>query len=78
MMNQQLFHSLEESEQLTARMLNRLQELKDDVPYCIGGILLEEYLSCMKLAEERIQSVQKSLYRLHEELELDDLLQLGM
>ena len=78
MIDQNLTYSLRESEQLTDRMLLQLQELRDDVPFCVGGILLEEYLSCMKLAEERIHSIQNSLYRLHEEMEMDSLQQFGM
>ncbi len=78
MTNYNLSNSLQESERLLDQMLLQLQELKDDVPFCIGGILLEEYLSCMQLAEERIHSIQNSLYRLHEEMEMDDAQQFGM
>ena len=74
MKDRNLEHGLLESEQLTQLLLKQLRETGEDIPFCVGGTILEAYRETMKLSAERIQDIQEKLYRLHKEMELNEML----
>lgn len=62
-------------EYFTKKLKNKMQNSRDDLPNCIKGELLDEYLKTCDLAEERLMKINLELHKLQDCLELLELQQ---
>ena len=63
-MNDDLLTMTEHSLELSQILLSRLEQMKEEIPMCVGGIILRDYQEVTDLARSRINDIRHQLWQL--------------
>lgn len=68
-MDPQLNSALNESAALLQNLIRQLELEKDEMPLCVRGEILEEYLKATELAAKKANKMKRRLLQLQAELQ---------